>query len=589
MTKPRWIRAAMIALVIVSITGSLAMARDRGGKLTYSSLEMIHSYEPVMSNNIASIRSSSLIFEALVSKDPYGVGVVPRLARDMDVAPDMITFYLKPGVKWHDGQPFTSDDVAFSYDLIVDPRTKSSLGANFDFIRTRTIIDPLTISFTFKYPVYHPEWKFTALKLLPAHLFSTIEPAITAVSGKPNSRHSIRYSRIAMYSQPDTRSRVIYTMPFRCQVQVLEVKGNWVKSRVVGKGRVGTEGWIPKYRTFLTRRDRFIVNPVGTGPFTFKSVNYSGDAILERFEDYHGNKPYLDFVIRHHTTDKQTLMNNINVGNIDLIPETPLDQVSALSPKKVRKVEYSSLSFAGLLINCRHPLLKDARVRRAMALGFDRETQLRVFYANKGRLLAGPFSYDSWGVNLDLSPMPYDPEQARALLQEAGGVPAGARPLRLAVKTDENSVVYDICLAFIDAMGKLGIPVTLNRSERQLWQESLEAGDFDIAYVEWAFDLGYQIHGLFHSRGWLNYGKYSNEKVDALLDQMRVETDNAAMIQSANLIQEELFQDAPYVFLWTLDNIAAVSHRIKGVESDTISPFGFFDYIDKWWIPVELQ
>jgi len=577
-----------IAGALILAASELTFARDEGGKLTYSSLEMIRSYEPILSNNIASIQSSSLIFEALVAKDPYGIGVVPRLTERMDISPELITFYLKKNVRWHDGEPFTSDDVAFSYDLIMDPRTRSSLRTNFDFIRRHTIIDAHTISFSFNYPVYHPEWKFTALKMLPAHLFATLEPPASESPVNKETLRSIRYPDITMHSEPNPNARQIYALPYRCQVQVLESQGNWVKAKVVSKGKVGTEGWLPKYQTVLTFRDRFIVNPVGTGPFMFKNVNYTGDAVFERYGTYHINKPSLQFVVRHHTTDKQTLMNNINVGNIDLIPETPLDQVSALSPKLIRKIEYSSLSFSGLVLNTDNAFLKNADVRRAIAIGFDRETQLRVFYANKGRLLAGPVSYDSWGINLDLKPQPYDPAQALKLIAPYKSQMGGA-PLVLAVKTDENSVVFDICLAFIDAMKKLGIPVTLKRSERQLWQEALERQDFDIAYVEWAFDLGYQIHGLFHSKGPLNYGQYSNPKVDALLNQMRRETDNAAIIQSANLIQEELYRECPYVFLWTLDNIAAVSQRIKGIESDTISPFGFFDFIDRWWIPAEMQ
>ncbi len=498
----------------------------------------------------------------------------------------MITFYLKRNVKWQDGVPFTAKDVLFTYKIITNPKTASLLKDNFDFIEDVTVVDKWTITFTFKYKMYKPEWKFTALKIIPAHKFLTIQPMPDEEKLDTKRLYTITEKHLYMYSQPDVKSRKVYKLPYHCRIVVKKIKNDWIFGIVRARGKIGKRGWIPLYKTYLSRNDKFRINPVGTGYYIFKTVNYSGDIILEKNKNYYIDPPYIDFVIRHHTTDKQTLINNINVGNIDLIPETPIDQISALFPKKVKKIEYSSLSFSGFLLNCKNQFLKNSEVRRAMTLGFNRAQQLKVFYGNRGKLLAGPFSYDSWGINLDLKPLPYDPKKAKELLKKYS---PPTEPLVLIVKTDENSVVFDICLSFIDSMAKLKIPVRMVKLERLIWQDRLEKGDFDIAYIEWAFDLGYNIYGLFHSKGKLNYGNYSNPDVDDLLDKMKIEIDPAMIIEEANLIQEQLYQDCPYIFLWTLDNVAAASHRLKGIDSDTISPFGFFDFINKWWIPKEFQ
>lgn len=579
----------VFGLLVGGQTFAAESQREAGGKMTFSSLKAIHSYEPIVGSNLASVQLSSLMFEGLVSRDPFEVGVIPRLAERFESSKDQIVFHLKPNVKWHDGEPLTADDVLFTYQLIMNPQTHTALGQNFEFIKSVTLIDDYTIIFNFKYPIYKPELRFTALSILPSHLFSTVQPYV------PGSNLNIGTSRKTMY--PDLKVRkmaspnaqVVYTLPLGCLVQVTAVENEWIYVTVKAKGDVGKQGWIQKYRPVLTKRDDFVVNPIGTGFYKFKTVDFKGDVLLERNQAYHGQPANISIITRHMLTDKQTMINDINVGYIDLIPETPIDQVATLAPNDVNKIDYPSLSFTGIMFNCRKFPLNDKRVRQALALALNREKLFTDYYLGKGNLLSGPFSYDSWGINLNLPPLRYDSNAAQAAINQALGGKTITQPLELAIKTDENSVVFDIAISFVDAMKKIGVPVNMQKYDRRKWETKLEDGDFDMAYVQWVFDIGYNIYSLFHSQGKLNYGGYHNPPVDQLLDDMLKTSDADVILEQASKTQEYLYDDCPYIFLWTLDNVAAVHNRISGIDSHTISPFSFFDFIDKWWIEVGQQ
>ncbi len=97
----------------------------RGGHLIEGFIGDVRTLNPVLGNDANSATITDLIFDALIYVDPDTLDAKPNLAASWDISPDGMayTFHLKPGVTWHDGQPFTADDVKFSYDLYMDPST----------------------------------------------------------------------------------------------------------------------------------------------------------------------------------------------------------------------------------------------------------------------------------------------------------------------------------------------------------------------------------------------------------------------------------------------------------------------------------
>lgn len=111
-----------------------------------------------------------LLFDGLTDHDGDGQ-VVPRLAERWDYDPDTLTytFYLAQGVTWHDGQPFTAEDVKFTYEAIMDPDNGSENAPNYEDVTDITVIDDHTVSFTLS-AVNTAFLEYMTMAILPQHL-----------------------------------------------------------------------------------------------------------------------------------------------------------------------------------------------------------------------------------------------------------------------------------------------------------------------------------------------------------------------------------------------------------------------------------
>ena len=157
--------------------------------------------------------------------------------------------------------------------------------------------------------------------------------------------------------------------------------------------------------------------PVGTGPYKFVEWNTGVDVVATRNDDYWGDPPAIkDFSIRF-ISDNQTALSALQAGEVDLVVDI-LPEQKDLAPivKSVPAAEFSYIAFNTYL-----PALSDPRVRVAFNMAIDKETLADVVYEGEARPNDSQNLTDAMlGYNPDLGPIPYDPEGARALLEEAG-------------------------------------------------------------------------------------------------------------------------------------------------------------------------
>lgn len=127
---------------------------------------------PTFATSMSEARVNELIFEGLFT-DSQELSSVPRLATRGEVASDQrsMTLDLRQGVKWHDGTPFTADDVVFTIQALQDPRTASPEVGRVEWIEEAEAVERYKIRLTFKNPEFAPEDKLH-FKILPAHKFS---------------------------------------------------------------------------------------------------------------------------------------------------------------------------------------------------------------------------------------------------------------------------------------------------------------------------------------------------------------------------------------------------------------------------------
>ncbi len=565
------------------------LAADRGGHMNYSGRLNLSAFEPITKMNSATTRFCAMIFEQLLERKKIGTGVRCRMCKDYDANDKLITFYLRQDIKWHDGVPFTAYDVEFTYRLISNPKTGSVLRKEFQFIEDATVLDDHSISFSFRHPVPNADAYFLSLPIVPRHKFSVFLPSLVE-DKKPGTVREARLNAIQVYAGPSPKERKLFRIPVGAKLTVLKSDKRWAEIKIIAKGPVGKQGWVLQHRPEINEIDdaEFMTWPIGTGPYKFNGSTVSGDANLKVNEDYYGRKGYIRTIRRKRSQDPRTMVNRLTNEVLDLLPETPLEDLARIQQSGVCKlISYASLRFAGLMYNCRNPNLAKKEFRQALTYASNRVQWLDTFYQKKGYLIAGPAAPDSWLYNTELRPLPFDLAKAKKLRASA----AGRKPvkLKLVISSDRPSQDMDFVAAYKNAMAQINVNIEIVPLERLVFSETLAKGRFDIAFQEYILNYGYNYRPLFEPDGDQNYGHYDNQELGEIFRAWRRETDFEAIRTLANRSQQILADDCPWTFLWTLKNIAAVHNKIRNIRHENIDPYRFFTWVHQWWIPEEAQ
>jgi len=161
-------RGAALGIACASIlwagtAATLRYAEDRAPSIV----------NPLFATSMSEARVDELVFEGLFADD-LDLRSTGRLAESFELAPDLksMTIHLRPGVKWHDGVPFSSADVQFTIDAYRAAGTASSEAGRVAFIDSVKATDPNTVVLTFKKPEYAPQDQLF-FKIMPAHKFSS--------------------------------------------------------------------------------------------------------------------------------------------------------------------------------------------------------------------------------------------------------------------------------------------------------------------------------------------------------------------------------------------------------------------------------
>ena len=141
-----------------------------GDALVVGSIGEPSTLIPLLASDSASFDIAGLVYNGLVRYDKY-LRLEGELAENWDVSPDglTITFHLRHGVKWHDGQEFTSHDVLYTYLVTIDPKTPTAYADAFKQVQKAEAPDPYTFRVTYAKP-FAPALESWGMSILPAHL-----------------------------------------------------------------------------------------------------------------------------------------------------------------------------------------------------------------------------------------------------------------------------------------------------------------------------------------------------------------------------------------------------------------------------------
>jgi peptide/nickel transport system substrate-binding protein len=392
---------------------------------------------------------------------------------------------------------------------------------------------------------------------------------------------------IAEISAPDPRT-VVLRFAHRTPYQLMDaVEGNVLPASVYA--RVPLADW-PK--------TAFTEASVTSGPF--RLVRHEPGSLLElaRDPDYAGAPlPHLDRVVFRVIPDETALVHELLTGGIDFVENVSEEAAHRLADRAdVRLLRVPDLGYGFVCWNTARPLFADPRVRRALTLAIDRRAILEGLLPTSGRPSAGPILSFSWAHDPELTPLPYDPDAAKALLAAAGfrdtdgdGILErdGAK-FSFELDTNQGSALRASIVEMIVAqLRRVGLEAVPRIFEFGASVARHERHEFDAFVGSWREATKVDLGSVFHSsacRSGYNYGCYADRELDGLIDQARLTVDASSARELWRRAERIVVRDQPFTFLFERDRVHAVRRRIGGVEP---SPRGAFVRLEEWYVEPE--
>jgi peptide/nickel transport system substrate-binding protein len=330
--------------------------------------------------------------------------------------------------------------------------------------------------------------------------------------------------------------------------------------------------------------DEISRSPVGSGPFKFVSAETDKEVVIERNDDYWGEKPKLARVRFAVVPDATTEALEMRKGSGDVIINAsfPPDTVRTLEREPSLAVESApGTRLAYLGFNMRDPILKDVRVRLAIAYALDRRPMIDYLWRGEAQPARSILPQQSWAYEGDVPPYDHDPDKARSLLNAAGYLPVNGVRFHITMKTSTDENTRLMVAVMQQQLRDVGIALDIRSFEFATFFSDVTHGAFQLYGLRWIGgnedpDIFYVFHSSRFPPNGANRGYYSNPKVDALIDRARREVDPAVRKPLYAEVQRILAEELPYIDLWYLDNVLVHTRRVRNIR---MNPAGNYDFL----------
>jgi peptide/nickel transport system substrate-binding protein len=364
---------------------------------------------------------------------------------------------------------------------------------------------------------------------------------------------------------------------------------------------------LPEHRFAKGGRRGFLKSPdnrspLSNGPYRLASWKTQESLTLERNPRYWGEPGRFDRIVFRIVPDDTTAYRLLREGELD---EDQID--TAIRDRAIadstfdsccRLVEFYNLDYNYIALNNRSPFFAEARVRRALTMLLDRASIVRNLYRGSARIISGPWAPDSPAYDPTILPLPFDPEAAARLLDEAGwrdtdgnGIrDRGGREFAFDLLVSAGSTVgREIDEMLAAELARIGVTARVRSLEWATFVERVDAGDFEAASLAWsAVDPNPDPYPYWHSSqcapNGLNDGCYRNPEADRLMEEARREMDPARRREIFHRLHRIFRDDAPAIFVVNASQKYAFRRQVRGLVASPLGLYGIWPGPLGWWM-----
>jgi len=508
-------------------------AANTGGTFIEGTAADIQTVNPVIANDTPSANFLALIFESLIELHPETLEPVGALAEAWEVSDDGLTwtFSLREGVEWHDGEAFTADDVAFTYELHMHEEGNSSYGGDLlAKIADIEVIDPLTVAFTLPQPYADFAVDVAVYSIVPEHIWAGVAPA--DVINDPGS------------TGEDA-------------------------TRVVGTGPFVFEEWVTNDHATATANESYWAGAPHLDEYIYKVVPDSTAAIQQ--------------------------LRTGEIDWFADVPGSAVAELEGADVDVTVSETTAFMFYGYNLDEARTPLFQEPAVRQALLYALDREAMVDALLEGYGAVAVGTMPILSWAYNPDEieNPYPYDPDLAQKMLDESGWVTGldGVREkdgerLAFTMHVDSSNpeqVAY--VTAIQEFWAEIGVEMTPEPEPFPALVERISVTfDYDTVLIGLGWGASADQAAMFACDSYgagFNVMRYCNEEVDALLAEALAEPDQTTRIEMYTEYQNLLLADLPAAILAFPQAIDGHSPRVHNLYPNAIN--ARFN-AETWWV-----
>jgi peptide/nickel transport system substrate-binding protein len=312
----------------------------------------------------------------------------------------------------------------------------------------------------------------------------------------------------------------------------------------------------------------FATHPIGTGPFKVVDYQPKVGITLGAFPSYWGEKPLLDKVVFRFIAEPATQVAELQAGRVDIVAPLPVN----LIPLVQKYPRLSVLSVTGpyvvtLRFNTKSGITANETVRKALIMAVDRDAIIKTLLLGYGNPAASFQSQLSFGYDPSLRPLPFDPEKAKTMLQEAG------------IKHDDSveidfpggdSTIREAMQAVAGYLQAVGIAVSVKSYDPNVYLSDVVPHGKTGALFEqgsggWTFDYDNTAYLFYHTGE--NWNPYDSDPIlDKMLEAQRYTKDRTERLKILWNIAHYVADHAIEMPLYNVDTVYGVAKRVHGFE-----------------------